>query len=188
MVGEILLADKGQLLRKGRKRCDLVVDALAFLSLVRLISLGIGSRYEQVSSLSCRGPLTAALSFAAGAQFVNSVVAPTAPGVKVNVELLSPVDPTASAELGAYMRHTISELKHSWNPSTAELNTERGESEVTLAILPSGKVAELHLYSSAHNVALDKSAWNALLKTTFAPLPHGVDSAPLKIRLHFVVS
>jgi TonB family protein len=110
-------------------------------------------------------------------------------GMKVNVELLSD---THGANLDAYMKGIISELRKSWLPlvAGAEKQTpqKQGETTVSFTITPDGRTVAMQLDGTAHDVSLDKAAWSVVKGMQYSSLPVGMEGQSLKVRVHFVVN
>jgi outer membrane biosynthesis protein TonB len=108
------------------------------------------------------------------------------------VEILS--DP-GGIDWDPYIKRIIADIKRNWLPLIpAEAEppiSKQGETYIRFIILPDGNLAinGMHLDGSTHDVAIDKSCWNAIVaEGQFPPLPSQFHGPNLELRIHFLVN
>ncbi len=100
---------------------------------------------------------------------------------------------TQGVDFSQWMSHMYRDVMRNWIPLLPEeteppLN-KRGETYIIITILPDGKIGDMRLEDSTHDVAIDKSAWGALISEgQFEALPREFHGPNLVLRCHFVVN
>ncbi len=117
--------------------------------------------------------------------------APTAHGGNMgSTEILSD---TMGGDFGPYLNRILSDIKRNWDPLIPEearypLN-KQGETYIRFTIGKDGKILDMHLDDSTHDVAIDKSCWSAIkAEGQFPPLPTQFKGPNLELRIHFLVN
>jgi hypothetical protein len=100
---------------------------------------------------------------------------------------------TQGVDFSKWLQHMQNDVMRNWGPLLPEeiqppLN-KRGETYIVITILPDGKIGDMHLEDSTHDVAIDRSAWGALVSEgQYEALPREFHGPNLVIRCHFVVN
>ena len=94
-----------------------------------------------------------------------------------------------------YLRRMVRDIQRNWEPllppEAGSPLFKQGETYISFTILPDGSIksASMHLDGSTHDVAIDKSCWNAITSEgQFPPLPKNFDGPELTIRLDFLTN
>jgi len=102
---------------------------------------------------------------------------------------------TQGVDFDPYLRRIIADIKRNWLPLIpAEAQppiSKQGETFIRFTILPDGNllVNGMHLDGSTHDVAIDRSCWNAITSEgQFPPLPSQFHGPNLELRIHFLVN
>jgi len=102
---------------------------------------------------------------------------------------------TQGVDFGPYLRRILADIKRNWEPLLPEEIqppiSKQGETYIRFIILPDGnlQVGGMHLDGSTHDVAIDKSCWNAITSEgQFPPLPSQFHGPNLELRIHFLVN
>jgi len=98
-------------------------------------------------------------------------------------------------DFNPYIRRMVSDIQRNWEPllppEAGSPLFKQGETFITFTILSDGSIksASMHLDGSTHDVAIDKSCWNAITSEgQFPPLPKNFDGPELTIRLDFLTN
>jgi hypothetical protein len=100
---------------------------------------------------------------------------------------------TQGVDFSKWLGHFDRDVVRNWYPLLPEeteppLN-KRGDTYLIVTILPDGKIGDMRLEGSSHDVAIDKSAWGAIVSEgQFEALPREFHGPNLVLRCHFVVS
>jgi outer membrane biosynthesis protein TonB len=100
---------------------------------------------------------------------------------------------TMGTNFGPYLRRILSDIKRNWDPLLPEearypLN-KQGETFIRFTIGKDGKILAMTLEDSTHDIAIDKSCWNAIkAEGQFPPLPTEFPGPNLELRIHFLVN
>jgi outer membrane biosynthesis protein TonB len=106
------------------------------------------------------------------------------------VEVLSDMQ---GVDFSAWLRRMHDDVQRNWEPllpvETEAPLLKQGESFIRVKILPDGTIADMHLDSSSHDVAIDKSCWGSITSEgQFPPLPKQFHGPYLELRLHYMVN
>ena len=123
-----------------------------------------------------------------GTQFSASPSNPLGGGVDI-------LSDTQGVNFEPYLRRILADIKRNWLPLIPEEAeppiSKQGETYIRFIILPDGnlQVGGMHLDGSTHDVAIDKSCWNAITSEgQFPPLPSQFHGPNLELRIHFLVN
>jgi len=123
-----------------------------------------------------------------GTQFDASPSNPLGGGIDI-------LSDTQGVDFDPYLKRIIADIKRNWLPLIpAEAQppiSKQGETYIRFIILPDGNLAinGMHLDGSTHDVAIDKSCWNAIVSEgQFPPLPSQFHGPNLELRIHFLVN
>jgi outer membrane biosynthesis protein TonB len=100
---------------------------------------------------------------------------------------------TQGVDFSKWLQHMQNDVMRNWEPLLPEEIqpplSKRGETYIVITILPDGKIGDMHLEDSTHDVAIDRSAWGALVSEgQYEALPREFHGPNLVIRCHFVVN
>jgi len=100
---------------------------------------------------------------------------------------------TQGVDFDPYLRRIIADIKRNWLPLIpAEAQppiSKQGETYIRFTILPNGNIGVMYPDGSTHDVAIDKSCWNAITSEgQFPPLPSQFHGPNLELRIHFLVN
>jgi len=117
---------------------------------------------------------------------------PTARGAVAGggVEVLSDMQ---GVDFSDYLRRVYNDVKRNWIPLLPE-ETEpplmkQGETYIRFTILPDGRIGNMVLEGSSHDVAIDKAAWGSITSEgQFPPLPAKFHGPNLELRFHYMVN
>ena len=106
------------------------------------------------------------------------------------VEILSD---TGGVDVQPYVKLILGVIYRHWTPlipaDAKPPESKAGESAVRFTILPNGRIGAMHLDSSTDDDQINRSCWGAITSTgPFPPLPAGMESKPLELRIHFYVN
>ena len=94
-----------------------------------------------------------------------------------------------------YLRRILGDIQRNWYPllppEAGSPLFKQGETYIRFTILPDGSIksASMHLDGSTHDVAIDKSCWNAITSEgQFPPLPKNFHGPEFELRLHFLTN
>jgi outer membrane biosynthesis protein TonB len=96
-------------------------------------------------------------------------------------------------DFSEYLKRLQREIMRNWIPLLPE-ETEsplfkKGETYIVVTILPDGKIGDMHLDGSSHDVAIDKAAWGSILSEgQFQALPSQFHGPNLILRFHYIVN
>jgi TonB family protein len=66
---------------------------------------------------------------------------------------------------------------------------KQGETFIRFTILPDGRIGNMVLEGSSHDVAIDKAAWGSIVSEgQFPPLPKQFHGPNLELRFHYMVN
>ena len=117
---------------------------------------------------------------------------PTGKGGNVGggVEVLSDMQ---GVDFNDYLRRLKMDVYRNWIPLLPE-ETEppimkQGETFIRFTILPDGRIGNMVLEGSSHDVAIDKAAWGSIVSEgQFPPLPKAFHGPNLELRFHYMVN
>ena len=102
---------------------------------------------------------------------------------------------TQGVNFDPYLKRILADIKRNWLPLIPEEAeppiSKQGETYIRFIILPDGnlQINGMHLDGSTHDVAIDKSCWNAIVSEgQFPPLPSQFHGPNLELRIHFMVN
>ncbi len=100
---------------------------------------------------------------------------------------------TQGVDFDPYLRRIIADIKRNWLPLIpAEAQppiSKQGETYIRFTILPDGNIGAMFPDGSTHDVAIDRSCWNAITSEgQFPPLPSQFHGPKLELRIHFLVN
>jgi TonB family protein len=106
------------------------------------------------------------------------------------VEILSD---TGGVDVRPYVKLILGVIYKHWVPlipaEAKPPESKPAESAVRFTILPNGRIGAMHLDSSTEDDQINRSCWGAITSTgPFPPLPAGMESKPLELRIHFYVN
>ena len=123
-----------------------------------------------------------------GTQFEASPSNPLGGGIDI-------LSDTQGVDFDPYLRRIVADIKRNWLPLIpAEAQppiSKQGETFIRFTILPDGNlmINGMHLDGSTHDVAIDKSCWNAIIaEGQYPPLPSQFHGPNLELRIHFLVN
>jgi outer membrane biosynthesis protein TonB len=123
-----------------------------------------------------------------GTQFSASPSNPLGGGVDI-------LSDTQGVNFEPYLKRILADIKRNWLPLIPEEAqppiSKQGETYIRFIILPDGniQVGGMHLDGSTHDVAIDRSCWNAITaEGQFPPLPSQFHGPNLELRIHFLVN
>src|SRR5581483_7443882 len=149
---------------------------------------------SRISLYSCALLLAVVCPVAHGQQVLHRRNSPDATAnasedtaVPGGVEVLSD---TGGVNVGPYVKQILKTIYKSWMPlippEAKPPQSKQAESSIRFTILPDGRIGVMHLDDSTHNDAVNRSCWGAITSTgQFPPLPAGMESRPLELRIHF---
>ncbi|QMV19362.1 energy transducer TonB [Granulicella sp. 5B5] len=100
---------------------------------------------------------------------------------------------TQGVDFSDYLRRLQMDVYRNWIPLLPE-ETEpplmkQGETYIRFTILPDGKIGNMVLEGSSHDVAIDKAAWGSIISEgQFPPLPKQFHGPNLELRFHYMVN
>ena len=108
----------------------------------------------------------------------------------LGVEILSD---TNGVDIQPYVKQIMGMIYKNWKallPAEAKPpQSKQAEAAIRLKLLPDGRIAGMWLDSSTHDDAINQACWRAIASNgQFPPLPAGIASKPLEMRIHFSVN
>jgi hypothetical protein len=106
------------------------------------------------------------------------------------IEVLSDMQ---GVDFSEYFKRLKREIMRNWIPLLPE-ETEsplykKGDTYIIFSILPDGRIGEMHLDGSSHDVAIDKAAWGSITSEgQFQALPSQFHGPNLTLRIHYTVN
>jgi outer membrane biosynthesis protein TonB len=106
------------------------------------------------------------------------------------VEVLSDMQ---GVDFTEYLKRLHRDIMRNWIPLLPE-ETEaplykKGDTFIIVTILPDGKIGDMRLDGSSHDVAIDKASWGSILSEgQFQALPSQFHGPNLILRFHYVVN
>jgi TonB C terminal len=106
------------------------------------------------------------------------------------VEVLSD---TNGVDVNPYMRRVLADIYKNWLPLIPQRakppESKQGEALIRFKIMPDGKIGAMWLDGSTHDDAINRSCWGSITSEgQFPPLPAGLETRPLVLRIHFYVN
>jgi outer membrane biosynthesis protein TonB len=102
---------------------------------------------------------------------------------------------TQGVDFDPYLRRLLGDIKRNWEPllppEAGSPLFKQGETYIRFTILPDGSIksASMHLDGSTHDVAIDKSCWNAITSEgQYPPLPKNFRGSEFELRIHFLTN
>ncbi|HZL27138.1 MAG TPA: TonB C-terminal domain-containing protein [Acidobacteriaceae bacterium] len=102
---------------------------------------------------------------------------------------------TQGVDFNPYLRRVLGDIQRNWEPllppEAGSPLFKQGETYIRFTILPDGSIksASMHLDGSTHDIAIDKSCWNAITSEgQFPPLPKNFHGPELTLRLDFLTN
>jgi len=102
---------------------------------------------------------------------------------------------TQGVDFDPYLRRLLGDIKRNWEPllppEAGSPLFKQGETYIRFTILPDGSIksASMHLDGSTHDVAIDKSCWNAITSEgQYPPLPKNFHGSEFELRIHFLTN
>ncbi len=94
---------------------------------------------------------------------------------------------TQGVDFGPYLQRILQDVKENWYhliPESAEM--KKGKLAIEFAITKDGKVADMRLFASSGDPALDRPAWGSITASNpFPPLPSDFTGPYLALRFRF---
>ena len=149
------------------------------------------------TSTRCYALLCVVCLPACAQQVLQQRNAPDATGSKIEetarpggVEILSD---TSGVDVNSYIKKMMADIYRNWVPlipkEAKPPESKQGEALIRFKILPDGKIGNMWLDGSSHDDAINRSCWGAITSEgQFPPLPAGLETRPLELRIHFFVN
>lgn len=105
-------------------------------------------------------------------------------------EILSDV---SGVDVNPYLRRILADIYKNWvpliPPEARPPQSKQGEALIRFKILPDGKIGAMWLDGSTHDDQINRSCWGSITSEgQFPPLPSGLETRPLILRIHFYVN
>jgi TonB family protein len=114
-----------------------------------------------------------------------------APATTATTDILSPIKEADQPIFAEYIKDVIVQIEQRWYeliPKKARgRNGKKGELMIQFVIHRDGKVSDMFLAHSSGDIALDRAAWNALVRAApYKKFPKHVVENELKLRFKFL--
>ena len=100
---------------------------------------------------------------------------------------------TGGVNVGPYIKQILGTIYKTWTPLLPQEarppQSQQGETQIRFKILPDGRIGAMWLDGSTHDDAINRACWGAITRVgQFPPLPAGLETKPLVLRIHFYVN
>ncbi len=107
-----------------------------------------------------------------------------------NVAILSD---TTGVDVRPYLKRILADIYRAWIPLIPQQakppESRQGEALIRFKIMPDGNIGGMWLDGSTHDDAINRSCWGSITSVgKFPPLPAGLETRPLVLRIHYYVN